>query len=138
MKPTQEIEMVHGTDCRPVKDILARIGSKWAVMIVMRLMERPMRFNELKREAGGITQKVLTEMLRELERDGFVKRTVTASMPPRVDYELTDLGRDLYGPIQALGEWAVANRPRIEAARAAYDVGQSAGTRQVEPHVVIG
>lgn len=130
MKPAPEMPRVHGTDCRPVKDILARIGSKWTVMIVTRLMERPMRFNELKREAGGITQKVLTEMLRELESDGFVKRTVTPTIPPRVDYELTELGRDLYVPIQALGDWAVANQERIETARETYRRQQAKDTAE--------
>jgi DNA-binding HxlR family transcriptional regulator len=111
----------HTGDCRPVGEILARIGDKWSVLVVTRLGGGTMRFSELRRELHGISQKMLTTTLRGLERDGFVTRTVTPSIPPRVDYELTDLGRDLLVPVRALGQWAVRNKERVEAARQAYD-----------------
>jgi DNA-binding HxlR family transcriptional regulator len=108
-------------DCRPVGEILARIGDKWSVLVVTRLGGGTMRFSELRRELHGISQKMLTTTLRGLERDGFVTRTVTPTIPPRVDYELTDLGRDLLEPVSALGKWAIRNRERVESARQAYD-----------------
>ena len=109
----------HG-DCRPVGEILNQIGGKWTVLIINKLSDGPLRFSEIKRTIGGISQKVLTATLRDLEMDGFVTRTVTPSIPPRVDYELTDLGRDLQGPLHLLGKWAVDNRPKVLAARMQY------------------
>lgn len=107
-------------DCGPVKELFARIASKWSVMIVTRLSAGPMRFSELKREVSDITQKMLTATLRTLEEDGFVRRVVTPTIPPRVDYELTELGYDLFEPLEALGEWAVRNQHRIEEARRTF------------------
>ena len=93
-----------------------------------RLSERPKRFTELKREIGTISQKVLTSVLRDLERNGIVSRTVTPSIPPRVDYELTSMGRELLVPVSALGQWARENGERIDAARRDYDTREgSAG-----------
>ena len=109
------------TNCRAVADVLARVGDKWTVMVVAFLAGGPMRFNELRRTIGGISQRMLTLTLRGLERDGLVTRTVTPSIPPRVDYELTKLGRSLLEPITALGTWAVRNRTVIEAARKRFD-----------------
>ena len=83
------------TDCRAISDVLARIGDKWSVLVVTRLGDKPMRFNELRRSIGGISQRMLTLTLRGLERDGLVTRTVFPTIPPRVDYALTQLGRDL-------------------------------------------
>ncbi len=118
MKPSN----LHETEpCRKVSRILSRIGDKWSVLIVMQLGEKPHRFNELRRALGSISQKMLSATLRTLERDGFVSRTVTPSVPPRVDYALTDLGRDLLCPVGALGAWAMDNIDRIEAARREYD-----------------
>ena len=112
-------------DCRAVSGVLARVGDKWSVLIVTRLGRRAMRFNELKREIGGISQRMLTLTLRGLERDGLITRTVFATIPPRVDYELTALGRSLLEPVTALGDWALKNAPRIEQARAKFDgIGQ--------------
>jgi DNA-binding HxlR family transcriptional regulator len=108
-------------DCRPVTDILARVGDKWSVMIVMVLSEGPRRFNEIRRMINGISQRMLTLTLRGLERDGLVTRTVFPTIPPRVDYELTDLGRSLQEPVQALGRWAFDNQPEIAAARWRFD-----------------
>jgi DNA-binding HxlR family transcriptional regulator len=107
--------------CQSVGEILALIGDKWSVLLVMALSEGPRRFSELRREVPGISQRMLTLTLRALERDGFVLRTVTPSIPPRVDYELTDLGRSMQEPVVALGHWALANSARIAAAREAFD-----------------
>ena len=110
--------------CRKVSQILSRIGDKWSVLVVMLLGQGPKRFNELRRELGSISQKMLSATLRGLERDGFVSRTVHPTVPPRVDYALTDLGRELLCPVAALGEWAIANIDRIEVARRDYDARQ--------------
>src|SRR3982751_3656317 len=101
--------------CRAVSAVLARIGDKWSVLIVSRLGNRAMRFNELKRQIGGISQRMLTLSLRGLERDGLVTRTVTPSIPPRVDYALTPLGVSLQEPVAAIGEWASAHGEAIHA-----------------------
>ncbi|GLS32181.1 transcriptional regulator, HxlR family [Mesorhizobium albiziae] len=108
-------------DCRAVSDILGRVGDKWTVLVVGFLSSGPMRFSELRRSIGGISQKMLTTTLRGLERDGFVTRTVFPSIPPRVDYELTDLGHELRVPVNALGEWARLNMARVKQARERFD-----------------
>jgi len=107
-------------DCRPVGEILNQIGGKWTVLIINVLSGGAMRFSEIKREIGGISQKVLTATLRDLEMDGFLTRTVTPSIPPHVSYELTHLGRDLQKPLHVLGAWAVNNRPKVLEARGRY------------------
>jgi DNA-binding HxlR family transcriptional regulator len=94
------------------------------VLVVMRLKDGSLRFSELRRAIPDVSQRMLTLTLRGLERDGLVSRKVTPSIPPRVDYDLTDLGRSLQGPVLALGNWALENRPRIEAARAAFDAAR--------------
>ncbi len=109
------------SDCKPVADILVRIGDKWSVLIIMMLGSGPKRFNEMRRMVHGISQRMLTLTLRGLERDGLVNRTVFPTIPPRVDYELTELGRSLLVPISGLGEWAYANRAIVEAARQKFD-----------------
>jgi DNA-binding HxlR family transcriptional regulator len=111
----------HSPDCRAVSGVLARIGDKWSVLIVALLGEGPRRFSEIKRMVSGISQRMLTLTLRGLERDGLVTRTVTPTIPPRVDYELTELGRSLWAPVEALGAWARTNQPAIEAARRRFD-----------------
>ena len=112
---------VHSSDCRAVSDVLARIGDKWSVLVVSRLGDGPLRFNELRRAIGGISQRMLTLTLRGLERDGLVTRTVFPTIPPRVDYALTPLGRDLLQPVSALGEWATRNQAKIARARERFD-----------------
>lgn len=107
--------------CRAVTDILSRVGDKWTVLVVSYLGNRAMRFNELRRTVNGISQKMLTTTLRNLERDGFVSRTVFPTIPPKVEYELTELGRNLLEPVRALGEWAIANEVQVMMARARYD-----------------
>src|SRR4030088_24633 len=109
------------SDCRGVASILARVGDKWSVFVIMLLGDGPRRFNEIKRMVGGISQRMLTLTLRGLERDGVVTRTVFPTVPPRVDYELTDLGRGLSQPVIALGTWAMEHLTEIEAARARFD-----------------
>jgi len=108
-------------DCRAVSDVLARVGDKWSVLVVTRLGERPFRFNELRRSVGGISQRMLTLTLRGLERDGLIMRTVYPTIPPRVDYALTPLGRDLLEPVSALGAWAIRNQSKIARAREEFD-----------------
>jgi DNA-binding HxlR family transcriptional regulator len=108
-------------DCRAISDVLARVGDKWSVLVVTRLGAGSMRFNELRRSIGGISQRMLTLTLRGLERDGLVTRTVFPTIPPRVDYALTPLGRDLLDPVSALGEWATRNQAKIARAREKFD-----------------
>ncbi len=108
-------------DCRAVSDVLARVGDKWSVRVVSRLGEGSMRFNELRRSIGGISQRMLTLTLRGLERDGLLTRTAFPTIPPRVDYALTPLGRDLLNPVSALGAWAIRNQPKIARAREQFD-----------------
>lgn len=110
-----------GSDCRAVASVLSRVGDKWSVLIIMLLVDGPRRFNELKRMVGGISQRMLTLTLRGLERDGLVTRTVYPTIPPRVDYELTDLGRGLAQPVKALGQWAFEHQPQIQTARDRFD-----------------
>ncbi|KQZ87125.1 HxlR family transcriptional regulator [Mesorhizobium sp. Root157] len=123
MKPRH---LHHTEDCRAVSAVLQRVGDKWTVLVVSTLGSGPMRFNELRHAVGGISQKMLTTTLRSLERDGFVTRTVFPTIPPRVDYELTDLGRELLGPVTALGDWARSNMERINSARAQFDTAAAA------------
>lgn len=107
--------------CKEVGEVLARVGDKWSILVIRHLREGPVRFNELRRDLGGITHKVLTSTLRGLERDGFVSRTVTPTVPPRVDYALTALGQELMEPIDMLATWALRRRDAVQQARAAYD-----------------
>ena len=115
--------------CKNVAPVLNRVGDKWSMMIVMMLARGPMRFSELKRAIDGISQRMLTLSLRGLERDGLVTRTVTPSIPPRVDYELTELGISLREPVKALGEWAIAHIGCIRAAQERFDSAANAARR---------
>lgn len=108
-------------NCRAVNDILARIGDKWSVLIVMSLGDGTFRFNELKRRTSGISQRMLTLTLRGLERDGLVERHARPTIPPNVSYRLTALGRSLREPVGALGRWAIEHRGTVERARVRYD-----------------
>lgn len=112
-------------DCRAVSEILQRVGDKWTVLVVDKLGDRRMRFSELMAAVGGISQKMLTTTLRGLERDGFVTRTIYPTIPPKVEYELTDLGRELLVPVRALGDWARNNMARIDEARRKFDLVSS-------------
>ena len=108
-------------DCRAVSEVLQRIGDKWSILVVGRLGAGPMRFSELRKVIGGISQKMLTQTLRTLERDGLVYRTIYAEVPPRVEYKLTPLGQTLCAPIAAIRDWAEANINEVSAAQALYD-----------------
>lgn len=108
-----------------ISDMLARIGDKWSLLIVSTLGEGPLRFNELRRQIDGISQKMLSSTLKVLERDGLVIRRVNPTVPPQVEYSLTGLGQELLCPVAALAEWTAANTARILAARAAYDAQAS-------------
>ncbi len=108
-------------ECRPVSELLSRIGDKWTVLVVSLLGNGPLRFSALRRMIDGISQKMLTTTLRSLERDGFVTRTVFPTTPPAVSYELTELGRDLLAPVGALADWARQNQTRVDTAREKFD-----------------
>jgi DNA-binding HxlR family transcriptional regulator len=108
-------------ECPKISQVLARVGEKWSVLIIIMLADRTRRFSELKRAIGGISQRMLTLSLRGLERDGLVKRTVFPVVPPRVEYELTPLGRSLQASVSALGAWAHSHLAEIDAAREVFD-----------------
>ena len=112
--------------CRTISTLLSRIGDKWTVLVVTTLGEGPRRFNELRREIPSVSQRMLTLTLRNLERDGLVSRTVTPTIPPRVDYELTELGQSLLRPISELAQWALDNVKAIHAAQGQFDAEQDA------------
>lgn len=109
--------------CSAIRHVLDLVGDKWSVFVVGTLGDGPQRFNELKRMVDGISQRMLTLTLRGLERDGLVTRTVRPTVPPRVDYALTDLGKTLLDPVHALVQWAADHRGAIESARTQFDQG---------------
>jgi DNA-binding HxlR family transcriptional regulator len=106
------------SSCRALAAIFNRIGDKWTVMVVGALSRGPMRYNEIRRLVDGISQRMLTLTLKGLEQDGLVRRTAYPTVPMRVDYELTELGRTLIGPLTGLYDWAMKYGAEIEAARA--------------------
>lgn len=108
----------------PMRDVLDRIGDTWSILVIFQLQGGSMRFNALRRSIEGISQRMLTVTLRSLMRDGLVSRHVVPSSPPEVSYALTDLGHSLAGPIDALGQWAVANRAAVREARSRFDAGE--------------
>jgi DNA-binding HxlR family transcriptional regulator len=108
-------------DCRAVSEVLSRVGDKWSVLVVTKLGSGSKRFNELRREIGGISQRMLTLTLRGLERDGLVTRKIIPTSPLGVEYDLTALGRDLLQPVSALGAWAIRNQGKIQQARVRFD-----------------
>ena len=107
--------------CRTISHLLQRIGDKWTVLVVTTLSGGSRRFNELRREMPSVSQRMLTLTLRNLERDGLVSRTVTPSIPPRVDYELTALGHSLVEPLRGIEQWALDHVEDIDEAHAAFD-----------------
>jgi len=112
-------------ECLAVREVLNRVGDKWSVLIVALLGDGTKRFSELRRMIEGISQRMLTLTLKGLERDGLITRTVYPTIPPRVDYQLTKLGRGLLVPITGLANWAGENRQKIQDAREKYDARYS-------------
>lgn len=109
----------------PVRNVLSRVGDKWSVLVLLTLAERVHRFMELKSAIGDISQRVLTQTLRQLERDGLVHRCIYPTVPPKVEYALTPLGRSLLDPLNGMIQWALSHHDAIKAARVAYDTGES-------------
>lgn len=109
-------------ECLDIREVLNRIGDKWSLLVIGVLGEGPRRFNELRRSIHGVSQRMLTLTLRLLERDGLVTRTVFATVPPSVEYQLTPLGRTLIEPVRALAAWARQHRQEIREARTQFDV----------------
>ncbi|GHB44056.1 transcriptional regulator [Streptomyces cirratus] len=105
----------------PSRGVLEHVTSQWGVLVLAALVERPYRFGELRREVGGVSEKMLTQTLRTLERDGFLLRHAHPVIPPRVDYSLTDLGREAAEQVWALARWTERRTPDVQAARLAYD-----------------
>lgn len=117
-------------ECTPVAvpmiEVLGRISGRWSLYVIMALMRGPMRFSQLRRHVEGVSQKMLTQTLRELEEDGIVTRTVTPTIPPRVDYELTAMGRELEGPLDAISAWTQRNGEQVAQARTRYAAARAA------------
>jgi DNA-binding HxlR family transcriptional regulator len=109
----------------PVRDVISQIGGKWSVLLLEALAQRPYRFGELRRMVADISQRMLTQTLRDLQRDGYIDREVFATKPPSVEYSMTDLGRSLYEPLTQLLNWAEANHEAVRAARAKFDQSQN-------------
>jgi DNA-binding HxlR family transcriptional regulator len=112
------------TDCRQVGEILSLVGDKWTMQVVVALRDQPRRFNDIKRNVGGISQQMLTRTLRTLERDGLVDRTVFPTTPPQVEYALSPLGRSLSEPVRQLSQWARAHLAIIYDNRSRYDANR--------------
>ena len=121
------VERQDPAKCTAVRDAMQRIGEKWTILVVGTLGAGAMRFSGLKRAVEGISQRMLTLTLRDLERDGLVTRTVHPTVPPQVEYALTPLGQSLFEPMMSIARWADQHRDSVEASRAAYD-----GARTVE------
>lgn len=120
-KNQSEKRIFHNTDDCPIRNVVAQIGDKWSVLILFALVDGADRFNALKSRVVGISQRMLTQTLRDLEREGYVNRTVYPEVPVRVEYALTDLGRDLVKPLYQLVSWADTHHEDIKSARQAYD-----------------
>ena len=105
----------------PVREVLDRVAGKWSILVIVAAASGPIRFTELERAIDGISRRMLTLTLRNLERDGLLIRTVYPTVPPKVDYRLTDVAHELHGALATLTDWAEAHRHTIVAARARYD-----------------
>lgn len=116
-----ERRVFNNNDECPIRNVVAQIGDKWSMLILFALVEGPDRFNSLKSRVVGISQRMLTQTLRDLEREGYVNRTVYPEVPVRVEYELTTMGRGLVKPLYKLVSWAEANHDEIKRSRRAYD-----------------
>ncbi|SFR07442.1 winged helix-turn-helix transcriptional regulator [Poseidonocella sedimentorum] len=113
----------HCPQCGQINEVLSRVGDRWSVLIVFSLLSGKMRFNELKRQLG-ISQRMLSLSLRHMERDGLVSRTQYPTIPPKVEYALTDLGLSFAGPVKGMAQWALDNLTTIDSARTAFDAEQ--------------
>ena len=123
------IRKVSHEDCLAVREVLNRVGDKWSILVVTLLNDGPRRFSELRRTIEGISQRMLTLTLKGLERDGLVTRTLFPTIPPRVDYALTRLGKTLLEPVVALASWAEKNRFEIQEARDRFDKKNARASR---------
>ncbi len=121
MKKVTKSGIEYDPEICPVRHVLDGIGDKWTILVLTCLKPNSLRFSELKRAIPDISQRMLTQTLRKLERDGYLSRSVTPSIPPRVDYELTDLGESLVAQLGPLAEWALGARDAVAIARAEYD-----------------
>ena len=121
MRGTDTLPRPEETTTCELRELLDRLGDKWSLLVVELLGHRVLRFSELKRQIDGISQRMLTLTLRHLERDGLISRTVHPMVPPRVDYELTALGRSLLIAVQPLVSWTREHRSTVAGARADYD-----------------
>jgi len=119
-------------DCQRISQLLARVGEKWSMLVVMLLRQGPRRFNDIKRNTSGISQQMLTRTLRGLERDGIVTRTIFPTSPPQVEYRLTALGLSMSEPVLAFGEWIRGHLDEFDAARQRYDARGDAAEGQGE------
>ncbi|QQA41826.1 winged helix-turn-helix transcriptional regulator [Pelagovum pacificum] len=124
-KEFRDIRAVEHSNCAVISDLLARTADKWTILVIRELGDGPIRFNELRRRVAPISQKMLSSTLKGLERDGFITRTVTPSVPPAVTYALTELGCGFLRPVQAMANWTMENADTITAAREAYDERQT-------------
>ena len=131
MHVTMDLTPMGEDDVCPVREILDRIGDKWSVLVISNLAGETLRFNALKQRITGISQRMLTETVRKLERNGMLSRTIYPTIPPRVEYALTPLGQTFVDPIHTLVQWADSHSREILAARRAYDVEQNAPVRPV-------
>jgi DNA-binding HxlR family transcriptional regulator len=122
-RPDEDQGDLFDPDC-PTRIVLDRIGDKWTALVVLLLSDGPMRFTELRRQMGPVAPKVLTQTLRRMERDGLLSRAVFATVPPRVDYALTELGHSLVRPISVVSDWAEMHVNQITRAQDAYDAAQ--------------
>lgn len=118
---SNETALHSNANCRAVAETLSRIGDKWTVLVVYALRDGTLRYSEIRRAVSGISQRMLTLTLKGLERDGIVKRTMYPTIPPCVEYNLTELGWSLLGPLQTLFQWAVDRRPLMMEAREKFD-----------------
>jgi DNA-binding HxlR family transcriptional regulator len=119
--PLPPVPLGSGLACKcPVRDVLDRIGDRWSLLVLLVLAPKTLRFTEVKRAIGDISQRMLSQTLRSLEKDGYISRTVYPTVPPKVEYCLTDLGRSLLARIEPLVEWANSHHEQVRRAREAY------------------
>lgn len=121
----EERRVFHNNEDCPVRNVVAQIGDKWSILILFALVDGPDRFNSLRSRIEGISQRMLTQSLRDLERDGFVLRTVYPQVPVKVEYELTELGKGLSSSVWKLVSWADTHHETIRENRKSYDEDNS-------------